>query len=91
MSVVEYDDLKLEMTKIIKAEIEIKGMRQQEMIYFELSTGQLFISLSEFEGFMFRDKYNNFYDTIRKKIIFHDKLASFEGDSDKEAFSLFEN
>ena len=61
------------------------------MKYYELTTGKLFISLKDFEGFIFYDKYNNFYNTIQKKIYFHDKGPIFVGDKDKEAFSLFDN
>ena len=86
---IQYDDLKL---NISNALLKIKGMKTVTMKYFELSTGKLFISLRDFEGFMFLDKYNNFYDTNRRKIFFQNFEDNFfEGDVDKEAFSLFEN
>ena len=85
---IQYDDLKL---NISNAVLKIEGMETVTMKYFELSTGKLFISLRDFEGFMFLDKYNNFYDTTRRKIFFQNEYNFFEGDGDKEAFSLFEN
>ena len=85
---IQYDDLKL---NISNAVLKIEGMETVTMKYFELSTGKLFISLRDFEGFMFLDKYNNFYDTTRRKIFFLNEYNFFEGDGDKEAFSLFEN
>ena len=88
---IEYDDLKLDIINNMQASIEIKGMRPVEMKFFELTIGKLFISLREFEGFIFLDKYNNLYDTTRRKINFYDGDTFFEGDKDKEAFSLFEN
>ena len=88
---IEYDDLKLDIINNMQASIEIEGMRPVEMKFFELTTGKLFISLREFEGFIFLDKYNNLYDTTRRKINFYDGDTFFEGDKDKEAFSLFEN
>ena len=86
---IQYDDLKLHINN--EAVLEIEGMKPVKMKYFELSTGKLFISLRDFEGFMFLDKYNNFYDTTRRKIFFQNEYDFFEGDGDKEAFSLFEN
>lgn len=42
-------------------------------------------------GFIFKDKYNNLYDTGKKIIYFNNKYKfKFEGDLDKPAFSLFE-
>ena len=84
---IQYDDLILN----ISAALKIEEMKPVTMKYFELSTGKLFISLRDFEGFMFLDKYNNFYDTMRRKIFFLNEYNFFEGDGDKEAFSLFEN
>ena len=88
---IEYDDLKLDIINNMQASIEIEGMRPVKMKFFELTTGKLFISLRKFEGFIFLDKYNNLYDTTRRKINFYDGDTFFEGDKDKEAFSLFEN
>ena len=61
------------------------------MKYYELTTGKLFISLKDFEGFIFYDKYNNFYNTFEKTIHFHNNGPIFVGDKDKDAFSLFDN
>jgi len=57
-----------------------------------LETGILYLDgdLKAFNGgFLFKDKYNNLYNTAKKKIYFNCGIE-FEGDFDKPAFSLFE-
>ena len=59
---------------------------------YDLETGILYLheDLKAFNGgFLFKDKYNNLYDTAKKKIYFNCGFE-FEGDLDKPAFSLFE-
>ena len=59
---------------------------------YNLETGILYLNedLKAFNGgFLFKDKYNNLYNTAKKKIYF--KYGDeFEGDLDKPAFSLFD-
>jgi len=65
-----------------------------KLIPYNLPTGILYLgeNLKEFnKGFIFEDKYKNLYDTAKKKIYFNNKYKfKFEGDLDKQAFSLFE-
>ncbi len=58
--------------------------------YSNLTTGKLFLDLQLFNGYMFFDKEQNFYDTWHKKIYFNNG-STFIGDKDKEAFILFDN
>lgn len=58
--------------------------------YTNLRTGKLFLDLQLFNGYMFFDKEQNFYDIWQKKIYFNDG-SIFTGDKDKEAFTLFDN
>ena len=55
-----------------------------------LKTGHLFYNFKEFNGYFFLDNYDNFYDTIHKKIYDTDKVY-FIGEKNKEAFILFQN
>ena len=55
------------------------------IVYQQLKTGKLIFDLELFNGFMFFDNYNNFYDTFQKTIYFNDKNI-FKGN-----FSLFHN
>jgi len=54
----------------------------------EVKAGIIFFDLTSFNGLMFYHK-NNLYDTIRKIIYFSDKNI-FIGDTDKEAFRLYD-
>ena len=65
----EYDDYKLEIEIIKRVTFKRENLNPINMKYYELSTGILFISLKDFEGFMFYDQYKNFYNTIEKKFI----------------------
>ena len=56
----------------------------------QLQTGKLLFEPTIFDGFMFLDNNNNFYDTFYKKIFFNNGEI-FVGDFDKQAFSLFDN
>ena len=56
----------------------------------QLQTGKLLYEPTIFDGFMFLDNNNNFYDTFQKKIFFNNGEI-FVGDFDKQAFSLFDN
>ena len=56
----------------------------------QLQTGKLLFEPTIFDGFMFLDNNNNFYDTFQKKIFFNNGEI-FVGDFDKQAFSLFDN
>ena len=56
----------------------------------QLQTGKLLFEPTIFNGFMFLDNNNNFYDTFQKKIFFNNGEI-FVGDFDKQAFSLFDN
>ena len=61
--------------------------------YQQIKTGKLFVNLQAFNGYMFLDRNNNFYDTVLKKIYLIGG-AIFEGfkeEEGKEAFSLFDN
>ena len=69
---------------------EYPGMDIRKLNYYNLKTGKLIVDLEKFNGIMFLDNHNNFYDTFTKKIYFNDRIC-FEGESDKEAFSLFDN
>ena len=65
---------------------------EEDLLPYNLETGILFLDeeLKAFSGgFLFKDKYNNLYDTAKKKIYFNDGIQ-FIGDFDKPAFSLFE-
>ena len=67
------------------------GMEPIYFKYYQLKTGKLFFEPKIFSGgFMFLDNNHNFYDTCHKKIYFYIKRI-FEGDNNKEAFSLFDN
>ena len=66
-------------------------MKPTIMKLYELSKRKLSISLQNFEGFIFYDQYNNFYNIFEKTIHFHNNGPIFVGDKDKEAFSLFDN
>ena len=57
---------------------------------YQLKTGILLFEPKIFNGFMFLDNNHNFYDTFHKKIYFNYGRI-FEGDDDKEAFSLFDD
>ena len=57
---------------------------------YQLQTGKLLFEPTIFDGFMFLDNNNNFYDTFQKKIFFNNGEL-FVGDFDKQAFSLFDN
>ena len=84
----EYDDYKIEIYKYVNFKRE--NMKPTKMKLYELSKGKLSISLQNFEGFIFYDQYNNFYNTFEKTIHFHNNGPIFVGDKDKEAFSLFD-
>ena len=59
---------------------------------YDLETGILYLheDLKAFNGgFLFKDKYNNLYNTAKNKIYFNCGFE-FEGDLDKPAFSLFD-
>ena len=67
------------------------GMNPIHFFCHQLKTGKLFFEPKIFSGgFMFLDNNHNFYDTCHKKIYFYKKRI-FEGDNNKEAFSLFDN
>ena len=66
------------------------GMNSIKFKCHQLKTGKLLFELKSFNGFKFLDNNNNFYDTFHKKIYFNNGYI-FEGDDDKEAFSLFDN
>ena len=85
-STLEFGEYKLE----TKTTLEIEGMKV-ELKRCDLTAGILFISLKDFVGFFFVDKYGNVFDLVHKNIYFHDKITFFEGDLDKEAYSLLEN
>ena len=61
------------------------GFRQTFSTYWQLETDKLIFDLNTFNGFMFLDKHNNFYNTFQKRIYFNSG-CNFEGN-----FSLFHN
>ena len=68
-----------------------KNLNPIKLEYKQLKTGKLLFDPTILgNGFMFLDNDNNFYDTIQKKIFFINREI-FVGDSDKQAFSLFDN
>ena len=77
----------------IKDGIKVEYFSGLKPLYFDcyqLETGILFFEPKSFNGFMFLDNNHNFYDTFHKKIYFNYNYI-FEGDNDKDAFSLFDN
>jgi len=52
-----------------------------------MNTGKLFFNS---QGYFFQDSYQNFYDAINS-IIYFNNGSIFEGEKEKEGFSLFEN
>ena len=67
-----------------------KNLNPIKLEYKQLKTGKLLFDPTILDGFMFLDNDNNVYDTIKKKIFFINGEI-FVGDSDKQAFSLFDN
>ena len=88
-NIFQVDDFSLETITFTK--YNYKGVAA--ILYpYNLQTGILYLSedLKAFNGgFIFKDKYNNLYDTAKKKIYFNNG-DKFEGDFDKPAYSLFE-
>ena len=74
---------------------KVNGSEEDEghtLLTENLETGILYLDedLKAFNGgFLFKDKYNNLYNTAKKKIYFKCGFE-FEGDFDKPAFSLFD-
>ena len=68
-----------------------KNLNPIKLEYKQLKTGKLLFDPTILcNGFIFLDNDNNVYDTIKKKIFFINGEI-FVGDSDKQAFSLFDN
>ena len=82
---IEYDDLNNDAQYISNNGVPTK------YYCYKLNSGKLFIDIKAFDGYMFLDNYNNFYDTINKRIYFNLDESIFIGDEHKEAFSLFDN
>ena len=61
--------------------------------YQQIKTGKLFVNLQAYNGYMFLDRNNTFYDTVLKKIYFINGhiFEGFKEEEEKEAFSLFDN
>jgi len=91
-TILEFDDYIIEFDEEENVSLKYKNpnFNSIDFNYQKLNTGKLFINLETFNGFIFLDNNDNLYDTFHKKIYFKCS-AIFEGDTEKEAFSLFNN